>query len=71
VWLGSRRPAPTESHRTYCNDSRANALIVGVNAKGNLARWFTLERQLAPRPANLTNHGLAAEGKNWRLRPVV
>ena len=56
---------------SYCNDSRANALIVGVNAKGNLARWFTLERQLAPRPANLTNQGLAAEGKNWRLRPVV
>jgi hypothetical protein len=56
---------------SYCNDTRATALIVGVNAKGNLARWFTLERQLAPRPANLTNHGLAAEGKNWRLRPVV
>jgi hypothetical protein len=56
---------------SYCNDSRATALIVGVNAKGNLARWFTLERQLAPRPKNLTNHGLAAEGRNWRLRPVV
>jgi hypothetical protein len=55
----------------YCNDSRATALIVGVNATGNLARWFTLEQQLAPRAKHLTNHGLAAEGKNWRLRPVV
>jgi hypothetical protein len=55
----------------YCNDTRSTALIVGVNAQGNLARWFTLEKQLAPRPSNLTNHGLAAEGKDWRLRPVM
>lgn len=56
---------------SYCNGSPATALIVGVNARGNLARWFTLERQLAPRPRNLTNHGPAAEGKNWRLRPAM
>ncbi|HEX6248617.1 MAG TPA: hypothetical protein VFZ64_12160 [Nocardioidaceae bacterium] len=56
---------------SYCNDTPATALIVGVNARGNLARWFTLERQLAPKAQNLTNHGLAAEGRNWKLRPVL
>jgi hypothetical protein len=61
----------TDLSLSYCNDSRATALIVGINAKGNLARWFTLERQLAPRARNLTNHGLAAEGKNWRIRPAL
>ena len=55
---------------SYC-DTRATALIVAVDARNNLARWFTLERQLAPRARNLTDHGLAAEGKNWRLRAVI
>ncbi len=54
-----------------CGDTPATAMIVGINANANRARWFTLGSQLSPSAGNLTDRGLAAEGRNWQIRPTV
>ncbi len=56
---------------SYCNGDRSTAMIMGIDAAANEAKWYSLTRQNAPAGRNLTSHGLAAEGKNWRLRPTV
>jgi hypothetical protein len=52
---------------SFCGGHAASLSIMAISKSNNNATWYTLKKQFSPRATNLTKHGLAGVGANWRL----
>lgn len=56
---------------SVCNRSGSHASLIYVDAKHNLARWYTVSRQFTPKSSNVVRRGLVGRGAEWRLHAVL
>jgi hypothetical protein len=54
-----------------CNSNTSKAYILGIDAPGNLARYYVLTGQANPSAGNLSSKGRAGTAFSWRLHATL